>query len=1184
MARKRKRRQSRPLSPLKRTRTSQEAPHNRTLSNNSPLKHPLLSLYYPRLVTLRHHLLSVLSVTSKARRRRLASVGLTGTAHADGLASSHSDPNSWETDLAQLLDGCLVGTSATRIPEFDENLKGLSFFSQQHKEDTALDDVLANHACSHSEIIDYALWTLFYKVFENETRPPHVLCRGYDRTAAAQGLGPNDHDERRFPGLIARSPNDQLETLKAPEWGKILKLMGTDGEKAFFHLLLKCSLFAPIRSGTGNYYQLSGTPVANLDPIGNRRKPAIGGEGNDLGLPDNAPDPRHGRIQPKKKASAIGSIALVRVRMLHARTALDNQKNIRMGLQRIHALNRYPDWTNSAHTLSLLKYIFPRQFGLHNVFTSAVDSRETIQSSKDYTLREEEIARARALRQGRGSRGFNVDIVIAFSRSFYTTTVPLRLVHGAIDRFDIDACQERQRSGFPSTSPCDKGIMHNITTLPPATQPSLLDSAPSEISVTSSTEATRRNSSLTDLASPIWRVSAFCRAVLSEMLPPGFWGTGVGGNHNRQVFEQKVHEFISLRRFESMSLHHVLHGFQISKIAWLAPPDHRAATKLAASDFEKRGELLSELLYYVFDSLVIPIIRGHFYVTESAVHRNRLFFFRHDVWLRISQPALVSLKSTMFEGICRKRAKTMLDAHPLSYGRVRLLPKDAGIRPIMNFRRRPMEVRNGRRLLGRSVNSLLRPVHSVLRYEKKAQPAAVGAALFSVGDMYEKLKTFKSQLGRDHLEGQPLFFAKVDVQSCFDTIPQEAVMGLIETLVREEEYTMRKHVELRPVRHDARSHLSGREARPSRAFALEAQGSSVVTKFPQRIEEHLARGKRHLIFVDQAAHGPQRRNQILELLRTHVQRNVVLMGKKFYMQTAGIPQGSVLSSLLCSFFYTDLENKHLKFVREGGGLLLRLIDDFLLITPDQDDARRFLQTMHDGLVEYGVRINPNKSLANFEATINGVKVPRHTGDERFPYCGNSINTRTLAISRDRVRRNHISMRDTLTVESFKLPGKSLQRKVLDSFKIQAHAMFFDTDFNSTRDVLSNIYQAFVETAMKFYSYAKCMLCAEELRPEVLRCTFDGLIDLAVVLIKSKHKDGGSEKSRCGVGNRQVRWRLRLAAAAFTSVLSRKQTKYGTLMMYLGQVMAAHGPRSGGEKLQLRRVVGAGQRAYEGYRY
>jgi hypothetical protein len=40
-----------------------------------------------------------------------------------------------------------------------------------------------------------------------------------------------------------------------------------------------------------------------------------------------------------------------------------------------------------------MMYIFPRQFGLHNVFTNEVDSRQTVQPFKDYTLREDEISK-----------------------------------------------------------------------------------------------------------------------------------------------------------------------------------------------------------------------------------------------------------------------------------------------------------------------------------------------------------------------------------------------------------------------------------------------------------------------------------------------------------------------------------------------------------------------------------------------------------------------------------------------------------------------------------------------------------------------------------------------------------------------------------------------------------------------
>ena len=48
------------------------------------------------------------------------------------------------------------------------------------------------------------------------------------------------------------------------------------------------------------------------------------------------------------------------------------------------------------------------------------------------------------------------------------------------------------------------------------------------------------------------------------------------------------------------------------------------------------------------------------------------------------------------------------------------------------------------------------------------------------------------------------------------------------------------------------------------------------------------------------------------------------------------------------------------------------------------------------------------------------------------------------------------------------------RRRRSAFKIQTHRMFLDTNFNSPRSALSNIYQNFMEAAMKFYRYAKCI--------------------------------------------------------------------------------------------------------------
>lgn len=71
----------------------------------------------------------------------------------------------------------------------------------------------------------------------------------------------------------------------------------------------------------------------------------------------------------------------------------------------LDVLNRFPHVSTSgdaAHseqanlephqnTVHVIMYIFPRQFGLHNVFTHNVNRQETVQPFKDYTLREDEI-------------------------------------------------------------------------------------------------------------------------------------------------------------------------------------------------------------------------------------------------------------------------------------------------------------------------------------------------------------------------------------------------------------------------------------------------------------------------------------------------------------------------------------------------------------------------------------------------------------------------------------------------------------------------------------------------------------------------------------------------------------------------------------------------------------------------
>ena len=68
---------------------------------------------------------------------------------------------------------------------------------------------------------------------------------------------------------------------------------------------------------------------------------------------------------------------------------------------------------------------------------------------------------------------------------------------------------------------------------------------------------------LVSLATPQSDVSAYCQAVLSNLIPNRFWGEGIQGQENKNVVMRNVDRFVRLRRFENLSLHAVFQGLKV---------------------------------------------------------------------------------------------------------------------------------------------------------------------------------------------------------------------------------------------------------------------------------------------------------------------------------------------------------------------------------------------------------------------------------------------------------------------------------------------------------------------------------------------------------------------------------------------------------------------------------------------
>lgn len=617
-----------------------------------------------------------------------------------------------------------------------------------------------------------------------------------------------------------------------------------------------------------------------------------------------------------------------------------------------------------------MRYMFPRQFGLHNAFTSKVDHKESAMQFKDYTLREQEIKRAQLTKQKSTTTTYSAD---------KQCSLPKRL-RGAPQKL-VEALRKRHIRCPYAT------LMQHYCPTQGARVAEPIDSS----------------GSIFDLATPPAKVSAFCRSIVSHVFPGAFWGEGEQGQMNKAVVLNAIHQFIMLRRYEGMTMHDVLQGISTSTLLWLDHPKQPSWHRLSATDLAKRRDIFCEIVYYLFDSFVIPLISSNFHVTESSVHRNQLFYFRHDVWKALSEPALSSLKMDMFEELKPGAVKRILARRSLGTSQIRLLPKASGLRPIINLRRRVLSNVNGRMILGKSINSIMIPAFNVLNYEKTTEPARLGSSIFSADEIFPGLQDFRANLGQRGLSGKPLFFAKVDVRSCFDTIPQKPLVHMLESLFSASEYSVGRYAELKLL---GRSSDSLDRSKVAWKFHGRALPVGQELSLSQIIEE--ARGRRGAIFVDSVVRKHESRAKIIDILKEHVEKNVVQIGKTYYRQKAGIPQGSIVSSLLCSFFYAELEQTMLGFLNNGDCLLLRLIDDFLLISTREVLAKRFIRTMHRGIPEYGLSVKTDKSLINFDMSFQGDEIKRLSPMSDFPYCGNTINTATLNISKDKGRRSKSS--------------------------------------------------------------------------------------------------------------------------------------------------------------------------------
>jgi len=204
------------------------------------------------------------------------------------------------------------------------------------------------------------------------------------------------------------------------------------------------------------------------------------------------------------------------------------------------------DAKNEENTARVMAYVFPRQFGLHNVFTSQVDRKTTTQKFQDYTHREDEISKRFSVGDGE-STTLKIQVPKRLRGEAKKLVQRLQVLHGRCSYAEL------LRHYCPIATDAESN------TAPVSQQAKKTVKARRSRQARLDTEG----KSLVDLATPASQVSTFCQAVLSDIVPNDFWGYGPDQGENRAVIMKNVNRFIRLRRFEAMNLHDTFQGVKV---------------------------------------------------------------------------------------------------------------------------------------------------------------------------------------------------------------------------------------------------------------------------------------------------------------------------------------------------------------------------------------------------------------------------------------------------------------------------------------------------------------------------------------------------------------------------------------------------------------------------------------------
>ncbi|CAH2351335.1 telomerase reverse transcriptase [[Candida] railenensis] len=501
-----------------------------------------------------------------------------------------------------------------------------------------------------------------------------------------------------------------------------------------------------------------------------------------------------------------------------------------------------------------------------------------------------------------------------------------------------------------------------------------------------------------ELSTPLALIIRFVSVILGKVFPLKLWGS----TRNRSLIFHKVVEYIRLGKNEYLQIHAILSGIKTTDILWINNVSSGKVKSNSLQHNEKSKTHLIQLLSWFFNEYIPNLVGCFWYVTESSKGvTSELLYYPQKIWRKMSVPWFENYKRNYLRKSynCFVHDPNNNQRHTgkeYFHGKPRLIPKQH------DFRLLCIPVKSDIRKYNSYLYNYIYPLRALLRkkvHEKSSEYKH--PCCYSTSDVIMNLQGFIKRLNLNN-EGKKLYVVKFDMKQCYDMLNKRQIINTIDKLFEfqgsrgEYKYFIREFGKARSTTSKFRNTF------------YEIKDKLNINKFDiyETKEKLTVDNASEPVLVDRCITKVFSGSEIYNIIYDQVFHSTLVLKNDnnseeyCFERQRGLFQGFPLSGTLCDITYNDLVQTYFNFLKKESSILLRLADDFLVISTDRDQCEQVNILIQEGFdASHGAFVNTEKTVT-INLDINSQSIVQ--------FVGLQFNPSTLEIIRSNISKIPIS--------------------------------------------------------------------------------------------------------------------------------------------------------------------------------